>query len=475
MRVGVTASRSATPISNPVAWRYISPSHIKKLSWLVTFVAMLAMNLVHAHAAKVKPGVRKDNSKGTPTPTTAQPQKRGTPQPRKTLLHYRLPEPVDPFEKREHMVHRVRPGESFADILSRYGLPATEKQLWVRSLMRDSGRRPLPVGREIHLYFAQPTLTRSKRGVPGQLKALEFDHDEAYTLAWEKNIKGILFQRREKPFDVEVKSIAGEVETSLFEDGRKAGVHPTLLSQLADIFTWDVDMEKAAKRGDTYKILYEQRSRKGQESKSVVRILAAELTNAGQKFTAIYFKKPTGEGNYYNLEGRSLARSFLRFPLEFTSITSHFTESRFHPLLKTNLPHTGVDFAAQRGTPVRAVGDGVITEAGWNGGYGRAIDIKHDATYTSRYAHLQGFAPGIRNGTSVIKGQIIGYVGSTGRSTGPHLHFELYKDQQFIDPLSVDFPAEESIEPSLQKVFENQTRTYMVELSAFSASSSPQS
>jgi murein DD-endopeptidase MepM/ murein hydrolase activator NlpD len=475
MRVGVTASRSATPISHPVAWRYISPSHIKKLSWLVTFVAMLAMNLVHAHAAKVKPGVRKDNSKGIPTPTTAQPQKRGTPQPRKTLLHYRLPEPVDPFEKREHMVHRVRPGESFADILGRYGLPATEKQLWVRSLMRDSGRRPLPVGREIHLYFAQPTLTRSKRGVPGQLKALEFDHDEAYTLAWEKNIKGILFQRREKPFDVEVKSIAGEVEASLFEDGRKAGVHPTLLSQLADIFTWDVDMEKTAKRGDTYKILYEQRSRKGQESKSVMRILAAELTTAGQKLTAIYFKKPTGEGNYYNLEGRSLARSFLRFPLEFTSITSHFTESRFHPLLKTNLPHTGVDFAAQRGTPVRAVGDGVITEAGWNGGYGRAIDIKHDATYTSRYAHLQGFAPGIRNGTSVIKGQIIGYVGSTGRSTGPHLHFELYKDQQFIDPLSVDFPAEESIEPSLQKVFENQTRTYMVELSAFSPSSPPQS
>ena len=186
MRIGVTASRSATPISNPVAWRYISPSHIKKLSWLVMFVAMLAMNLVHAHAAKQKPDSRKDTSKGRPTPTAPAAQKRATPQPRKTLLHFRLPEPVDPFERREHMVHRVRPGESFADILSRYGLAGSEKQLWMRSLTRDSGRRPLPVGREIHLYFAQPTLTRSKRGVPGQLKALEFDHDEAYTLPGKK-------------------------------------------------------------------------------------------------------------------------------------------------------------------------------------------------------------------------------------------------------------------------------------------------
>jgi murein DD-endopeptidase MepM/ murein hydrolase activator NlpD len=135
----------------------------------------------------------------------------------------------------------------------------------------------------------------------------------------------------------------------------------------------------------------------------------------------------------------------------------------------------GVDFAAQRGTPVRAVGDGVINEAGWNGGYGKAIDIRHDSSYLSRYAHLQSFAPGIRSGASVTKGQIIGYVGSTGRSSGPHLHFELYKDQQYIDPLSVDFPAEESIEPSLQTVFEQQTKTYLVELSAYPQPAAPQS
>jgi murein DD-endopeptidase MepM/ murein hydrolase activator NlpD len=313
----------------------------------------------------------------------------------------------------------------------------------------------------------------SRTAPNGQLKAIEIDDsNDALALTWEKGIRGILFQRREKPHDVELKTVSGVVEESLFEDGRKAGIHPALLSQLTDIFTWDVDLEKEIRKGDSFKILYEERSRRGQDTKVGLRILAAELVNAGHKMTAIYFEKQKGQGNYYNSEGRSLARSFLRFPLEFAAITSRFTDSRFHPMLRANLPHTGVDFAAQRGTPVRAVGDGVIVEAGWNGGYGKVIDIKHDATYMSRYAHLDRFAEGIKPGAPVTKGQLIGYVGSTGRSTGPHLHFELYKDQQYVNPLSVDFPADEAIEPDLQRLFENQMKTYLVELSGIS---SPQS
>jgi murein DD-endopeptidase MepM/ murein hydrolase activator NlpD len=295
---------------------------------------------------------------------------------------------------------------------------------------------------------------------------MEVDFSDISTLTWEKGIRGILFQKREKPYDVEMKTVGASVENSLFADGQKAGIHPTLLSQLADIFTWDIDLEKDVHKGDSVKILYEQRSRKGQEKNASLRILAAELVNAGQKLTAIYFEKQKGQGNYYNLEGRSLARSFLRFPLEFTNITSQFAHSRFHPILKLNVPHTGVDFAAKRGTPVRAVGDGVIAMADWNGVYGKMVEIQHDSTYTTRYAHLDRFAEGVRNGTAITKGQIIGYVGSTGRATGPHLHFELYKDQQYIDPLSVDFPAEDLIEPTLQTVFDNQKQIFLVELSS---------
>ena len=460
-----TTGRSVGLAPQKLALRPILACHFKTLTWLATFIAVLVMHSVQAHAAKQKTP-RKEAPKGKANPVTVPVRKVTNIPTQRTLLSLPFPQPFDPFEKREHMTHRVRADETIFDMLGRYGLPEKERQQWTRSMTRDLGRQVLPVGRDVHLYFSNPIFRQRTLVLPSKLKALEIDQDDASTLTWEQGIKGILFQKREKPYDVEVKTVSGSVETSLLEDGRKAGIQSALLSQLADIFTWDIDLEKEIRQGDTFKILYEQRSRRGQETKSTLRILAAELTNAGQKLTAIYFEKQRGQGNYYNLEGRSLARSFLRFPLEFTSITSHFTESRFHPILKTNLPHTGVDFAAQRGTPVRAVGDGVISEAGWNGSYGKAIDIKHDSTYMSRYAHLDSFAVGIRSGATVTKGQIIGYVGSTGRSTGPHLHFELYKDQQFINPLSVDFPAEDSIEPSLQKIFENQTQNYLVELTA---------
>jgi murein DD-endopeptidase MepM/ murein hydrolase activator NlpD len=436
--------------------------------WLVTVSLIFGMKPSEANAVKQK-NVRKEISKAKPKPAS-RPARRIKAPARNALLRQPILPPLDP-DRREYVVAKARSGDTIGAILTRFQISRAERSLWERSIRRDIGNRTIPPGKDIHLYFAKVGAV-SRQALYGQLKAIEIDDsNEALALTWEKGIRGILFQRREKPFDVELKAVSGVVLDSLFEDGRKAGIHPALLSQLTDIFTWDIDLEKDVRKGDTFKILYEQRSRKGQETKQGLRILAAELINAGNKMTAIYFEKQKGQGNYFNSEGRSLARSFLRFPLEFAAITSHFTDSRFHPLLRANLPHTGVDFAAQRGTPVRAVGDGVIVEAGWNGGYGKAIDIKHDATYMSRYAHLDRFAEGIKPGTSVTKGQLIGYVGSTGRSTGPHLHFELYKDQQYVNPLSVDFPADESIEPDLQKLFENQMKTYLVKLS----SSAPQS
>ena len=439
---------------------------LKTLAWFWIIGAIVTMRPSEADAVKPKP-VHKKASKAKPSPLVVPVHTFNKFQARTALLRTPASGAIDLAEKREHVVHRVRSGETLPELLNRFNLSRTEKQLWLRAIKRNGGSRPIPVGKEVHFYFFRPTLAKNRKSMPTvQLKALELDYDDSSTLTWEKGIKGILFQRRDKPFNVEVKTVSGTVENTLFEDGEKAGLPAKLLSQLVDIFTWDVDLEKEIGKGDSYKILYEERSRKGQEAKASLRILAAELINAGQKLTAIYFEKQKGQGNYYNLEGRSLARSFLRFPLEFTSITSHLAHSRFNPILKVNLPHNGVDFAAQRGTPVRAVGDGVISQIGWNGAYGKAIDIQHDTTYMSRYAHLDRFAEGIQNGTSVTKGQIIGYVGSTGRSTGPHLHFELHKDQKVVDPLSVDFPADETIDPALQRVFDNQKRTYLVELSS---------
>jgi murein DD-endopeptidase MepM/ murein hydrolase activator NlpD len=440
--------------------------YVNILAFLATLLAVFGWSSFEAHAAKQKT-VRKEPSKGKSNLAPAASRKpAAAPVNKVSLRRVGPPPPVEHLETREHVVHRVKAGETLSQILARYSVPPAEKQFWLRSITRNGGSNVLPAGKEVHLYFVKPVIQRPARPTRGQLKAIEYDQNDAFSLSWEKGIRGILFQKRERPYDVEIKMASASVENSLFEDGLKAGIQPALLTQLAEIFTWDLDLEKDIRKGDSFKILYEQRARKGQEIKTGLRILAAELINAGQKLNAIYFEKQKGQGNYYNLEGRSLARAFLRFPLDFTSISSHFAESRFHPIKKTHLPHPGVDFAAQRGTPVRAVGDGVILVAGWNGAYGKAIDLKHDSTYMSRYAHLDSFAPGVHPGVAVTKGQVIGYVGSTGRATGPHLHFELYKDQQYVNPLSVDFPAEEDIEPSLQTIFENQMRAYLAELTS---------
>lgn len=466
MELERTTNLSAVLIGKRVAEQLFIQRYLNIVAFLATLVAAFGWSAFEAHAAKQK-ALRKEPTKGKPNSTPGTSQEKGAGGPgQKAWLRRTVPPPVENLEKREHVVHRVKPGETLTQILSRYYVSDAEKRLWIRSIVRNAGAQPLPAGKEIHLYFASPVIQRPMRPTMGQLKAIEYDQSDAYTLTWEKGIRGIVFQKHERPYDVEIKTVSATVEHSLFEDALKAGVQPALLTQLAEIFTWDLDLEKDIRKGDSFKILYEHRTRKGREVKAGLRILAAELINAGQKLSAIYFEKQKGRGNYYNLEGRSLARAFLRFPLDFTSISSHFAESRFHPILKTNLPHPGVDFVAPRGTPVRAVGDGVVLEAGWNGAYGKAIDLKHDSVYMSRYAHLDSFAPGIRPGATVRKGQVIGYVGSTGRATGPHLHFELYKDQQYVNPLSVDFPAEEDIEPALQRVFENQMRTYLAELTS---------
>lgn len=376
--------------------------------------------------------------------------------------------PLEGLGTLRHVSHQVRPGESLTKLFVQFGLTEQERQLWFRAIQKNHPNKGLlRTGQEMHFYFGRPEPSPPDKKARETLKALEIVLDEDWILTWEKGNKGIVFGKRERPYDVELKTAGGVVESSLFEDGLRVGLNQTLLSQLADIFSWEIDFYKDIQPGDTFKLLYEEKSRKGKEGKASFRILAAELVNAGQKFFAIYFEKEKGKGGYYDLDGRSLARAFLRFPLEFTSISSHFSHSRFHPILKVDRPHNGVDFSAKRGTPVRAVADGKIVYAGWRkGGYGRMIEIEHDPVYATRYAHLQGLAPGIRRGMAVQRGQIIGYVGSSGRSTGAHLHFELYKDQEYVDSLNFEYPPEDKIEPALRRVFDNAKRLFLAELAA---------
>src|SRR5713226_7016955 len=266
--------------------------------WFWVFTAVFALKPSGTEAPRKKV-IKSESPKGKTSTTSS--QKPATAQPPKTLFKEHEATPVDPLEVREHVVHRVRAGETLSGLINRFGLPPTEKQLWGRTVRRNLGAGVLPAGKEVHFFFTKTPIRGRGAAAESQLKALEVDYSDAWSLTWEKGPKGILFQKRDKPYDVELKTASAVVDHSIFEDGQKAGIQPTLLSQLADIFNWDVDLEKDIKKGDSVRVLFEQRSRKGQETKASLRILAAELINAGQKFTAIYFEKQKGIGNYYNL------------------------------------------------------------------------------------------------------------------------------------------------------------------------------
>jgi len=190
--------------------------------------------------------------------------------------------------------------------------------------------------------------------------------------------------------------------------------------------------------GDTFQTLIEEKWLDGKFVRHG-RILAARMVNQGRTFWGFYFEGKGTPAGYFDGGGRSLRKAFLKSPLKFTRISSGFSHGRLHPILQIYRPHLGVDYAAPTGTPVRAVADGRIALAGWEGGFGNLVKIQHNGTYTSMYGHLSRFAPGIKTGTTVRQGQLIGFVGATGLATGPHLDFRLVKGGQFINPLKVNF------------------------------------
>ncbi|MEZ4741603.1 MAG: peptidoglycan DD-metalloendopeptidase family protein [Bdellovibrionota bacterium] len=248
----------------------------------------------------------------------------------------------------------------------------------------------------------------------------------------------------EKIVDTEIETYQGKVVTTLWDSATNAGINGTVISKLADVFAWQIDFSREIRYGDTWRISIE---RKVINNRPIGwgSIVAAEFINAGEKYTAIRYKGKNGRISYYDQHGESLKKIFLKNPVRFSRITSGFSRKRMHPILKVNRPHRGVDYAASRGTPVRAVGDGRITVATYSRSSGNYIKIAHNSTYSTSYHHLHKFAKGIKKGKKINQGDIIGYVGSTGLATGPHLHFAFYVNGRFTDPLGMKFPSADPI------------------------------
>lgn len=302
----------------------------------------------------------------------------------------------------------------------------------------------------------------------GQLVSLNYQIDTVRYLQVDRVGDKLNANIHKHQIEVRTAYASAEIESSLFLASANAGLSQSLTMELANIFGWDIDFALDIRQGDQFTVIYEQRYKNGNKIKGG-NILAAEFINQGKVHRALRYQDPVnGRTGYYSPTGHSLRKAFLRSPVNFSRISSRFTTSRYHPILHKFRSHKGVDYAASRGTPVRASGDGKVIYKGKKGGYGKTIVLKHGSRYTTLYAHLNNYNRKIRSGSRVKQGQIIGYVGSTGLASGPHLHYEFRVNGVHRNPLTVKFPSTQPIPKRYRDNFELTTQGYVAQLNVLS-------
>jgi len=274
----------------------------------------------------------------------------------------------------------------------------------------------------------------------GEILSFEYQRGRRTVYRLERDEQGLRGVRSELPLERRVVRLAGVIDRSLFETVHELGEGAGLTEKYADVFIWDIDFSSQTRPGDEFRMVFE----KFYDREGFVRygnILAAQYRSGNREFTALYFKDKDGYADYYTPDGNSVRRTFLRAPVNYTHISSRYSKSRLHPILKVRRPHEGIDYAAPTGTAVWAVADGEVVFKGWEGGFGRLLKIRHNNGYISYYGHLSAYAEGLTVGSRVQQKQVIGRVGRTGLATGPHLDYRLKLGGRFVDPLKVKFPA----------------------------------
>lgn len=266
------------------------------------------------------------------------------------------------------------------------------------------------------------------------------------------------------PFKTVIKSTSGTIDSSLYGAAQNAGLSNAMIMEMVKIFGWDIDFVQDIRKGDHFRVVYSE-NQLSDKKLSDGHILAAEFTTQNQSYTAIRFENEAGFASYFNPEGESMLGTFLRSPVEFSRISSRFGR-RLHPISKKWKAHRGVDYAASTGTPIRATADGKVIHAGRKGGYGKTVILRHAGRFSTLYAHMNGYAKGIKSGTRVKQGQVIGYVGSTGMSTGPHLHYEFRLDGVHRNPLTFKTPKASAVSPERMSEFKKLSEKQLAKLDA---------
>lgn len=340
---------------------------------------------------------------------------------------------------------RIQRGDTVAALLARLNVDDPEVIDFLRRSKEVKTLTQLRPGRTV----------RAETGSDGELKRLTYLTPGGELLTVERTEKGLSVSQAPADLDARPLMASGEVRSSLFAATDAAGLPDAVATQIAEIFSSQIDFHRDLRRGDRFAVVYEGLSHDGELVKTG-RVLAVEFVNQGKSYKAVWFESADGQGAYYTPEGNSLRRAFLRSPLEFSRISSGFSPARFHPILQTWTAHRGIDYAAPTGTRVRTTADGIVAFTGWQNGYGNLIIVDHPGQYRTYYAHLSGFAQGIRKGVRVSQGDFIGYVGQTGMATGPHLHYEFHIKGVQYDPLRVVLPEAAPITRQLRPAFEAQ-------------------
>ena len=330
----------------------------------------------------------------------------------------------------------VRSGDNFTSLFTRLGLSSQDTYLLVQQCDTVFDVRKLVAGKTWDAYYADSAATAPRYVVyhNSRVKSTVFRcADSLQVYAVYREVKLV-----QKAADVTITS-------SLWNDFIAAGASPELILQLADVYAWTVDFF-GLRKDDRFRVLYREKYCE-EEAVGLDRIEYAEFLRGNAVLVALYFDQGDGGNRYWNEKGESMQKAFLKAPLKFTRISSGFTYHRLHPVHGTVRPHTGVDYAAPMGTPVMSIGDGTVVSAGWGGGGGNTVKIRHNSVYSTAYLHLSRFAKGLKAGQRVRQGEVIGYVGSTGTSTGPHLDFRVWKNGTPIDPLKLESPPAEPVKP----------------------------
>jgi murein DD-endopeptidase MepM/ murein hydrolase activator NlpD len=347
--------------------------------------------------------------------------------------------PSDSFELTSGHIKR---NGFLSEILLKHGVSMQEIDQALKNSRSVFDVRKIRSGNNYILFCDKDSIARARYFV------YEHDPTTCYVFSFNDSLNITPFK---KAIRSEIRYSSGTIETSLWDAMVNGGLHRELVGKMSEIFAWTVDFF-GLQKGDNFKVVYEEFFIDG-KSLGAGRIYGAQFNRTGSPITAIPFIQD-GKESYFDIDGNSLRKAFLKAPLEFARITSHFSSARMHPILRIIRPHYGVDYAAPIGTPVKAIGDGRVTAATNEGASGRMVRIQHNSVYATGYMHLSRFGDGIAPGKLVKQGDIIGFVGTSGLSTGPHLDFRFYMNGSPVDPLKVDAPPVEPISEANKPKFE---------------------